>query len=72
MRKLFLLGALFAAGLSFTACSSGNDSVDEQPTSILDKFDAKGQAKVSFLISTAASATPVLVLLGKTLKTTTM
>ena len=58
MRKLFLLGALFAAGLSFTACSSGNDSVDEQPTSILDKFDAKGQAKVSFLISTAASATP--------------
>ncbi len=58
MRKLFLLGALFAAGLSFTACSSGNDSVDEQPTSIIDKFDAKGQAKVSFLISTAASATP--------------
>ena len=58
MKKLFLLGALFAAGLSFTACSSGNDSVDEQPTSILDKFDAKGQAKVSFLISTAASATP--------------
>lgn len=58
MRKLFLLGTLFAAGLSFTACSSGNDSVDEQPTSILDKFDAKGQAKVSFLISTAASATP--------------
>ena len=58
MRKLFLLGALFAAGLSFTACSSGNDSVDEQSTSILDKFDAKGQAKVSFLISTAASATP--------------
>lgn len=58
MKKLFLLGALFAAGLSFTACSSGNDSVDEQPTSIIDKFDAKGQAKVSFLISTAASATP--------------
>ena len=58
MRKFFLLGTLFAAGLSFTACSSGNDSVDEQPTSILDKFDAKGQAKVSFLISTAASATP--------------
>lgn len=57
MKKLFLFGALFAVGLSFTACSSDNDNVEEQPTSILDKFDAKGEAKVSFVIKTA-TATP--------------
>ncbi len=36
MRKLFLLGALFAAGLSFTACSSGNDSVADATPQVED------------------------------------
>ena len=54
MKKLFFLGALFAVGLGFTACSSDKDEATE--TNILDKFDAKGEAKVCFRISTAASS----------------
>ena len=53
MKKFFFLGALFAVGLGFTACSSDKDEVAE--ANIADKFDAKGEAKVCFRISTAAS-----------------
>ena len=55
MKKLFLLGAVFAAGLLMTACSSDSNVPEEPVTNIADKFDAKGEAKVSFLISTATS-----------------
>ncbi|MBR1545621.1 MAG: Mfa1 fimbrilin C-terminal domain-containing protein [Prevotella sp.] len=61
MKKQFLFVAVLAAGLAVTSCSSGNDAVVEQPQpnpSIFDKFDAKGEAKVSFLIATASSSTP--------------
>lgn len=53
MKKLFVFAAIFAAGFAVTSCSSDKDDVVE--TNILDKFDAKGQAKVSFIINTAAS-----------------
>lgn len=56
MKKLFLLGAVFAAGLLMTACSSDSNVPEEPVTNIADKFDAKGEAKVSFLISTATSS----------------
>lgn len=55
-KSMFLFGALIAAGLSFTACSSDNDVAEQPETNIADRFDAKGEAKVSFLISTATSA----------------
>ena len=55
MKKLFLLGAVFAAGLLMTACSSDSNVPEEPVINIADKFDAKGEAKVSFLISTATS-----------------
>ena len=55
MKKLFFFGALIAAGLSFTACSSDND-VAEQPTSILDKFDANGKAQVNVALYTPFSS----------------
>jgi len=45
MKKLFFLGALFAVGLGFTACSSDKDEATE--TNILDKFDAYGKAHVN-------------------------
>lgn len=56
MKKLFLLGAVFAAGLLMTACSSDSNVAEEPVINIADKFDAKGEAKVSFLISTATSS----------------
>ena len=56
MKKSMFFGALFAAGLGFTACSSDKEVAEEPVVNIADKFDAKGEAKVSFLISTAASA----------------
>lgn len=56
MKKLFLLGAVFSAGLLMTACSSDSNVAEEPVINIADKFDAKGEAKVSFLISTATSS----------------
>ena len=48
-KSMFLFGALFAAGLSFTACSSDNDAVQE--TSLNSKFDAQGNAYVNIAIN---------------------
>lgn len=55
MKKSLLFGALFAAGMLMTACSSDKEVAEEQVTNIADKFDARGEAKISFLISTATS-----------------
>ena len=49
MKKMFFLGALFAVGLGFTACSSDKDDVAE--SNFLDKFDANGQAYISLGIN---------------------
>ena len=54
MRKFFLLGTLFAAGLSFTACSSGNEEVAQEP-SLDNKFDAQGKAYVNIAINMPTS-----------------
>ena len=58
MKKYFFFGALFAAGMLMTACSSDNDAVLEN-TSLDSKFDAQGNAYVNFAINmpTAGSAT---------------
>ena len=55
MKKSMFFGALFAAGMLMTACSSDKEVAENQVTNIADKFDARGEAKVSFLISTATS-----------------
>jgi len=53
MKKLFLLGAVFTAGLLTTACSSDeNDSVGQ---SIANKFDAQGNAYVNIAINTPSA-----------------
>lgn len=49
-KSMFLFGALFAAGLSFTACSSDKDAVQEE-TSLNSKFDAQGNAYVNIAIN---------------------
>ncbi|MBR1449286.1 MAG: Mfa1 fimbrilin C-terminal domain-containing protein [Prevotella sp.] len=54
MKKLFLFGALFAVGLSFTACSSDNDDV--QDSSLDSKFDAQGNAYVNIAINLPTTA----------------
>ena len=55
MKKCMFFGALFAAGMLMTACSSDKEVAENQVTNIADKFDARGEAKISFLISTATS-----------------
>ena len=47
---MFFVGAMIAAGLSFTACSSDNDVVQEE-TSLNNKFDAQGNAYVNIAIN---------------------
>ena len=49
MKKLFLLGALFAAGLAVTSCSSDNDEVDSQLQ--------KGDGFVSLAINLPSTST---------------
>ena len=49
-KSMFFVGAMIAAGLSFTACSSDNDVVQEE-TSLNNKFDAQGNAYVNIAIN---------------------
>jgi len=49
-KSMFFVGAMIAAGLSFTACSSDNDAVQEE-TSLNSKFDAQGNAYVNIAIN---------------------
>ena len=48
MKKLFLFGALFAAGLSFTACSSDNDVAENNAP---DRLVVNGEGYLSIGIS---------------------
>ena len=52
MKKQFLLGALFAVGLSFTACSSDNDNV----TDVTPKSDVGGGNYLAISINLPQSA----------------
>lgn len=49
-KNVFLLGAVFAAGMLMTACSSENDAIQEE-TSLDSKFDAQGNAYINIAIS---------------------
>lgn len=49
-KSMFFVGAMIAAGLSFTACSSDNDAVQEE-TSLNSKFDVQGNAYVNIAIN---------------------
>lgn len=49
-KSMFFVGAIIAAGLSFTACSSDNDAVQEE-TSLNSKFDVQGNAYVNIAIN---------------------
>lgn len=49
MKKSMFFGALFAAGMLMTACSSDNDAVQE--TSLDNKFDAQGNAYMNIAIN---------------------
>lgn len=50
MKKSMFFGALFAAGMLMTACSSDNDAVQEE-TSLNSKFDAQGNAYMNIAIN---------------------
>ena len=50
MKKSMFFGALFAAGLLMTACSSENDAIQEE-TSLDSKFDAQGNAYMNIAIN---------------------
>ena len=53
MKKLFLLTAVFAAGLLATSCSSTKEEeVVQTDSGILDRFDMNGQARVNVAIYT--------------------
>lgn len=52
-KSLFLIGAVLAAGLLTTACSSDENSSQEQ--SIANKFDAQGNAYVNIAINTPST-----------------
>lgn len=49
MKKSLFFGALFAAGMLMTACSSDNDAVQE--SSLDNKFDAQGNAYINVAIN---------------------
>ena len=51
MKKSMFFAALFAAGMLMTACSSDNDTIQEE-TSLDSKFDAQGNAYVKIAINT--------------------
>lgn len=50
MKKFFLFGALFAAGLSFTACSSDNDVAENNGP----RLDGSNEAYISLRLNTPA------------------
>ena len=52
-KSMFLFGAVLAAGLLTTACSSDENSSEEQ--SIANKFDAQGNAYVNIAINTPST-----------------
>lgn len=52
-KSMFLIGAVLAAGLLTTACSSDENSSPEQ--SIANKFDAQGNAYVNIAINTPST-----------------
>ena len=52
-KSLFLISAVLAAGLLTTACSSDENSSEEQ--SIANKFDAQGNAYVNIAINTPST-----------------
>lgn len=54
-KNVFLLGAVFAAGMLMTACSSENDAIQEE-TSLDSKFDAQGNAYINIAISMPTSS----------------